>query len=322
MTGELLTLANNTTRARIAAESTSFSIKEDLSLRGHTPEARLQMSHEMAHQKYEKEQNERANQPKKRGEKEFEDEHLQTISNERKREEEKNCTVRQRNDGKWLFRFNEDTTPGSVVLTIGIQRHLSTSLVDVDVHPKYISIIIKSKILRLVLPAEVNSDNSTAQRSLTTGELVITMPKIDPEENMISIRGAGKAIYFANSSVSSSCNTHSKTQMTKANNTIFNAPPKKSLGVRMLEGSDGRDSIQALNGPVKISGLVSESHGGVIQESGVYTNNAKNNNQIGMREIRTTVQVDMNDNDESSYVANETQVGIREEVNDEPPGLW
>ena len=53
---------------------------------------------------------------------------------------------------------------------------------DVDVHPMYISVVIKSKVLRLVLPVEVKASESTAKRSLTTGHLLVTMPKYDPNE--------------------------------------------------------------------------------------------------------------------------------------------
>jgi len=42
--------------------------------------------------------------------------------------------------------------------------------------------VIKSKVLRLSLPAEVKSEQSVAQRSTTTGHLLLTMPKCNPEE--------------------------------------------------------------------------------------------------------------------------------------------
>jgi protein TilB len=57
--------------------------------------------------------------------------------------------VRQCNEGKWSFAFDEESRPGFVLLDVGVQRHLDSSLIDVDVHPKWISVIIKSKLLRL-----------------------------------------------------------------------------------------------------------------------------------------------------------------------------
>uniref|UniRef100_A0A8C7NR84 Leucine-rich repeat-containing protein 6 n=1 Tax=Oncorhynchus mykiss TaxID=8022 RepID=A0A8C7NR84_ONCMY len=54
-------------------------------------------------------------------------------------------------------------------------RHMDTSLMDVDVQPTYARVTVKGK---LVLPAEVRPDSSTAKRSQITGHLVLTMPKV------------------------------------------------------------------------------------------------------------------------------------------------
>ena len=110
------------------------------------------------------------------------------------------------------------------MLEVALPRHLDSSLVDVDVHPTWISLVIKAKVLRLKvkgcvcmrrlgcpkrsaqpppqngpsmyihkyahelihihnhplktqLPAEVRVSASRAQRSKTTGHLLVTMPK-------------------------------------------------------------------------------------------------------------------------------------------------
>ena len=55
---------------------------------------------------------------------------------------------------------------------------LDTSLIDVDVQPSYIRVVIKGKVFQLVLNDNVSPDSSTAQRSQTTGHLVVTMPKL------------------------------------------------------------------------------------------------------------------------------------------------
>ena len=44
--------------------------------------------------------------------------------------------------------------------------------------PSYIRVVIKGKVFQLVLNDDVSPDSSTAQRSQTTGHLVVTMPKL------------------------------------------------------------------------------------------------------------------------------------------------
>ena len=55
---------------------------------------------------------------------------------------------------------------------------MDTSLVDIDVQPTFVRITIKGQLLQLVLPSEVHSDRSVAQRSLASGDLVVTMPMV------------------------------------------------------------------------------------------------------------------------------------------------
>ncbi len=54
--------------------------------------------------------------------------------------------IKQKNEGGWSFRWDEESQPGFVLLEVGVARFLDSSLIDVDVHPSYISIIIKSKV--------------------------------------------------------------------------------------------------------------------------------------------------------------------------------
>ena len=65
---------------------------------------------------------------------------------------------------------------------ISFVRHLDTSLCDVDVQPTHVKVTLKGKVLQLVLPEEVKSDSSTAQRSQITGHLLITMPKVSAQK--------------------------------------------------------------------------------------------------------------------------------------------
>jgi len=150
----------------------------------HCPEDRTRISDELSRQKADKEQNESTNQPKQKGEKDFEKEQEASIQKAREREEK--GQILQCNEGKWKYAFNEGNKPGCIQLDISIQKYLSSSLIDVDVHPSYISVVIKSKVLRLLLPTEVKSEQSVAQRSATTGNLLITMPKFNPKENVLA----------------------------------------------------------------------------------------------------------------------------------------
>uniref|UniRef100_A0A3B3U8D8 Leucine-rich repeat-containing protein 6 n=1 Tax=Poecilia latipinna TaxID=48699 RepID=A0A3B3U8D8_9TELE len=89
----------------------------------------------------------------------------------RRLEEEKNAN---RNLTKKLFSFsftvNLKEKPNILTLL-----HMDTSLMDVDVQPTYARVSVKGKV---VLPAEVKPDSSTARRSQTTGHLVLTMPRV------------------------------------------------------------------------------------------------------------------------------------------------
>jgi hypothetical protein len=66
----------------------------------------------------------------------------------------------------------------AVLLDVDIGRYIDVSLVDVDVQPKLVRMLCKGRLLQLELFEEVNPDKSNAQRSKTTGHLVITMPKV------------------------------------------------------------------------------------------------------------------------------------------------
>ena len=57
-------------------------------------------------------------------------------------------------------------------------RYLDTSLLEVDIQPTYVKVLIKGKIFQIVFPEEIKIESSTAQRSQTTGHLVLTMPKV------------------------------------------------------------------------------------------------------------------------------------------------
>ncbi|XP_074506085.1 dynein axonemal assembly factor 11 isoform X1 [Sebastes fasciatus] len=85
------------------------------------------------------------------------------------------------NEPRLDFSLTEDEENNTVVLNLEVYRHMDTSLIDVDVQPTYARLKVKGKIFQMVLPAEVKPDSSTAQRSQTTGHLVLTMPRAEGE---------------------------------------------------------------------------------------------------------------------------------------------
>ncbi|XP_074058547.1 dynein axonemal assembly factor 11 isoform X2 [Macrotis lagotis] len=64
------------------------------------------------------------------------------------------------------------------VLNVNEPKFMDSSLIDVDVQPTYVRVMVKGKAFQLILPAVVKPDSSSAKRSQTTGHLVITMPKV------------------------------------------------------------------------------------------------------------------------------------------------
>ncbi|NXX14928.1 TILB protein, partial [Podargus strigoides] len=79
---------------------------------------------------------------------------------------------------KLNFSLKDDEESNQFVLDLAVYRHLDTSLLDVDVQPTYIRVLVKGKPFQLVLPEEVKPDSSSAKRSETTGHLVVSMPKV------------------------------------------------------------------------------------------------------------------------------------------------
>ncbi|KAL7536064.1 hypothetical protein ACHAXR_006900 [Thalassiosira sp. AJA248-18] len=179
----------------------------------HNPETRTKISNELYDQKQAKEKQETANHvPKPKGEKEWEEEHRDTVQKVREREDElgreRESNIintdgnkkeaggfKQCNQGKYHFWFEDDSKvngdgkqkSGTLIMRVAIPKHLSTSLIDVDIHPTYVSIVVKSKILRVILPVEVLSDQGVARRSASSGYLELVMPKVNPNEVVIGL---------------------------------------------------------------------------------------------------------------------------------------
>lgn len=90
---------------------------------------------------------------------------------ERARKREAEGAIRQCNEGKLEFRFEEtraggsgsegsmgaggglsgrggrsSSSSGDIVLEVAVPKYLDSSLIDLDVHPHYVSIVIKGKV--------------------------------------------------------------------------------------------------------------------------------------------------------------------------------
>ncbi|KAJ8939382.1 hypothetical protein NQ314_011127 [Rhamnusium bicolor] len=82
------------------------------------------------------------------------------------------------NQAKIDFTFT-DEDPKQFVLDVAIYKFLDTNLIEVDLQPIYVKLTIKGKIFQIVFPDEVFTDKSTAQRSQTTGHLVLKLPRVN-----------------------------------------------------------------------------------------------------------------------------------------------
>ena len=149
----------------------------------YTPEGRLEMYREIAEEKQEKEDREKRMRPRERN---YSKEHFAAVA--RIREEEraydagtsarakKGLKINQCNQGQTPFHFREDKE--KIYVDIEIPKFLDTSLVDVDVQPNRISVVIKGKLIRLCLPEEVEPEAANAKRSKATSMLTLELPKL------------------------------------------------------------------------------------------------------------------------------------------------
>ena len=89
----------------------------------------------------------------------------------------KNGQVRQANEGKYEWRFEETQDKTAVIFEIKIPKFMDTSAINCDLQPDYIRLDIKGRITQLSIPEEILVEKSKVQRSTTTGWLQLTMPK-------------------------------------------------------------------------------------------------------------------------------------------------
>eukprot|EP00635_Sarcinochrysidales_sp_CCMP3193_P005149 CAMPEP_0118892414 /NCGR_PEP_ID=MMETSP1166-20130328/2021_1 /TAXON_ID=1104430 /ORGANISM="Chrysoreinhardia sp, Strain CCMP3193" /LENGTH=467 /DNA_ID=CAMNT_0006831135 /DNA_START=11 /DNA_END=1411 /DNA_ORIENTATION=- len=179
-------------RQRKPREKPEVDLSKDEST-PYVPEVRTAMYEEMAEQKDDAERRKKSLGPKER---DYDQEQRDAVKAVRQQEggglhgddaKDADAKVMQCNQGKWDFFFDEDLKEKHLALTVKTPRHLDSSLIDLDVHPSYISVVIKSKILRLTLPCEVLASKSFAQRSAANGHLVIFMPKVDDTKDRVPL---------------------------------------------------------------------------------------------------------------------------------------
>ncbi len=191
---------DNQTQNEYTDEEIDESYISDDAPTTHDPTTRTKISNELYDQKRAKEKQDATHlAPEPKGEKEWEKEHNDVVHKARERERDAlrerddGGGIKQCNQGKYQFWFDEESTTKSgkksvsLIMRVAIPKHLSTSLVDVDIHPTYVSVVIKSKVIRVVLPMEVLSGKSVARRSAVSGYLELVMPKADPSEGVIGL---------------------------------------------------------------------------------------------------------------------------------------
>lgn len=176
-----------------------------------SPEARVAMYRELAEQKEEKERRRREMEPPKR---DYAAEHAAAVAASKAREAATGV-LRQMNEGRWEFTLEDEDGRGNAVLRLSLSRFLDSSLVDVDVHPSHVTVVIRSKTFRILWPAEVLPDRGcvesphvhtrpfshpppppcsvsldlrSCQRSQTTGELVVSVLKAVKNPVLQSLR--------------------------------------------------------------------------------------------------------------------------------------
>jgi protein TilB len=148
-----------------------------------TPENRVKMVREMAERKSEQEARRRDREPAKR---DLEKEHAEAVAAVRAKEEEGG--VRQCNEGRWQFSLDDEDGKGNMELRLQLSRYLDSSLISAEVHPTFVSVVIKGRTFRLTLPEEVRSGESVCKRSQTTGELLVLMPKVRKNDTLRALR--------------------------------------------------------------------------------------------------------------------------------------
>ncbi|XP_078073188.1 dynein axonemal assembly factor 11 isoform X3 [Mustelus asterias] len=140
------------------------------------------------------------------------------------------------NESKIDFTLTDDEENNQFILDLAVYRHMDTSLLDIDVQPTHVCVMVKGKVFQLVLPKEVNPDSSSAKRSQTTGHLLVTMPKTQE-----MVKAKPKSTSRTRSATSTQPHTH-VTRTTQQNEKL-EVDPSKHLSIDLFNIVTERNSV-------------------------------------------------------------------------------
>lgn len=92
--------------------------------------------------------------------------------------------IMQRNDAQLPFRLY-DTDPRVLRLEVDVSPFVETGSIRVEVMGTWVRMEVRGKPLYLALPAEVRVEGSEVVRSVRTGQVVITMPRVQLEKTVL-----------------------------------------------------------------------------------------------------------------------------------------
>ncbi|KAJ3286237.1 Protein tilB [Rhizoclosmatium sp. JEL0117] len=142
--------------------------------------------------------------------------------------------VLQKNEGKWEFhRWSNDL---AVFLDIEISKFLDSSLIDVNVKPNYIQVVIKNKVLTVTFDDEVRPNQVLCERSKASGNLLVTMVK-SSAPNDLDVEDVAKAQRTKNV-VTPASNAPTNTEKNRRKERLFGATdaemPKKIVDMKFV----------------------------------------------------------------------------------------
>ncbi len=103
--------------------------------------------------------------------------------------------ILNKNEGRWDFTLLDSDDDTKIILDVAVGKFLDTSLIEADVQPRFVRLLIKGKLLQLTLSEEVSPDRSVAQRNKHTGHLVVTMPKCSVKQPLSASPAFAKEYY-------------------------------------------------------------------------------------------------------------------------------
>ncbi|ORZ33066.1 hypothetical protein BCR44DRAFT_1515027 [Catenaria anguillulae PL171] len=123
------------------------------------------------------------NDPEERAKKEREERRKAKQASKPKRVTE-DGRVLQCNEPKLEYTF--EAADELVVFELHVSKFIDTSLLDVQVKPDHVRVLVKDKLVQLKVPVEVDPERVAVVRSLATGVLSVSMvvSQVDPDRNV------------------------------------------------------------------------------------------------------------------------------------------